>query len=195
MNTPFNETQWLESAYTDFGNLPAGYLESLLESGSLIDNLSGKAGNVMQVSVIREGWYLPLSEESAYLDIPPGQEAYVREINLMNYGRSWVYARSIFPIPAYHVIQQELSELGSAPLGNILYQHGKIFRKKLEVANIMPQQALYSKAGLVHENEYEEFNNNAECVWGRRSSYQIEEYPMLLIEIFLPDLLNYLSSY
>ena len=137
----------------------------LLESDSLSRRLAAHCRvfsvTVLAQSVIKNS-ELSLSERALL-----GHSDCLERIVMLNGDQQhWVYARTLMPTTILCGDESDLAELGANPLGYRIFNGNNSRRDALEVAKIgMPEQS----------------------IWARRSRLWINEKPMLVAELFLPD--------
>ena len=85
-------------------------------------------------------------------------------------------ARTMIPRTSLEGRLRRLTQLGDRPLGAALFADPSTRRKRLEVAWIPPAHPLFPD--LQHP------------AWGRRSLFQVANKPILVYEVFLPQLLK-----
>ncbi|MFW6342165.1 MAG: chorismate--pyruvate lyase family protein [Halothiobacillaceae bacterium] len=101
--------------------LPAPLRPFLLERGSLTDRLAGCCPEKkIHVRVLFEGWQQTRLSESHQLGLPD-RRVWVREVLLRCEDQDWVHARSLIPPQTFHALRRQLSELGTRPLGQLLF--------------------------------------------------------------------------
>ena len=91
-------------------------------------------------------------------------EIKIREVVLLSNNKPKVFARSLIPNRTIEKGLSELGELGSKPLGDILFEK-EIF-KKIEMV-------------------FAKFSESGNLYWGRKSKYLVKVYPLSVMEIFL----------
>ena len=91
-----------------------------------------------------------------------------------------VFAQTEIPLSTITQSQAQLTELGSQSLGKILFQDPTIKRGTIEVAQFAQksQQVLSQSLGLNYQHP----------LWARRSFFYINDKPLLVSELFLPEL-------
>ena len=94
----------------------------------------------------------------------------IREVHLCVNDVPVVFARSVLPTTSSTGINRDVLQLGSKPLGEVLFKKGS--------APILLRQ-ITEVPGLG---------------WGRRSLYQLRGHPILISEFFLPELLDQIKS-
>lgn len=140
----------------------------LLDSGSLTQRLIDLSQGDFRVEVVRQGWSRPTRSEAKALGIPTRQLALIREVQLIGKGQPWVYARTVIPASTLTGKQRQLNAIGNRSLGSILFTDPTMKRGPLQV----------SKLKLT----------TGETVWARRSQFQLSDKPLLVAEVFLPQL-------
>ena len=91
-------------------------------------------------------------------------EIKIREVLLLSNNKPKVFARSLIPNRTIEKGLSELGELGSKPLGDILFEK-EIFKKI--------------------ETVFAQFSESGNLYWGRKSKYLVKVYPLSVMEIFL----------
>lgn len=146
---------WQDLSATD--NLPESALKWLDDSQSLTLRLKQKFDD-FSVNVLSQTRGKPHTNECEKLGFEG--RALIREVELLAAGQVMVFARSIIPITTD---TQHLSSIGSAPLGEILFNDANIKRGALQITQI-------------------------KNIWGRRSIFTIGTTQLLVSEFFLPCL-------
>jgi len=117
-------------------------------------------------------------------DIAVGEAVIAREVLLFCDEIPHVFARSLLPLRSLTGNQSELSRLGNESLGQVLFNHPDLKRKCIEVANF--------DANVQFPTILKHFNLAAtKWLWGRRSVFVIEQKPLMVAEVFLPNALAY----
>ena len=131
----------------------------LLDSTSLTQKLKEKYED-FEVNVISQKESMPYKCENQLLNSPENIEIIVREVELLGNQKPVVNARSLIPMTEDTI---DILNIGSRPLGEILFDDPKIERGHLEVGS---------------------FQNS----WARRSTFNIGKTNLLVTEIFLESL-------
>ena len=84
----------------------------------------------------------------------------IREVELLGNGKVMVFARSVIPLTDD---TQEILNIGSKPLGEVLFNDPSIKRGPMQITQI-------------------------DNIWGRRSTFTIGETKLLVSEFFMEDL-------
>ena len=91
----------------------------------------------------------------------------IREVILYGNETPRVYAKSIIPIETINQGLSKLGELGTKPLGDILFEKN-IFKKK---------NTIFAK-----------FKYKKNIFWGRKTKYNVKNNPFSVMEVFLINL-------
>jgi chorismate--pyruvate lyase len=117
-------------------------------------------------------------EWQAVLDVED-QAGLLREIEFTCRDRRWIYAASVFPDSTL-ARHPWLARLGHSGLGESMSGVADVVREPLECAYLPPDDELVRAA-------FEGIGAPA-ALWARRAVYRIGEHPILVQELFLPDL-------
>ena len=145
----------------------------------LIRCCSGK----FNVAVFSQSWAPATLSESKKLNIPYKQTVFIREVHLFCDQKALVYAKTIIPIATLRGEMQKLTQLGAQPLGAVLFANKQIRRDIIETTKITADNSIYKNALLYSEHK-------DSTIWGRRSLFYLADKPLLVNEIFLPDIAN-----
>lgn len=175
------ENQWPRS------RIPPALRRWLLDTASLTDRIRRACTGGFRVRVLDQGWGYPGLDERRVLDMPQGQRAIIRQVQLLCDEAPWVFARSVIPVMTLRGRQRRLAHLGNRPLGAYLFADPSMRRGPVQLARLTPRQSMYATAirGLA--------TSPAE-IWGRRSVFRLGDRPLLVCEVFLPGLMQPASS-
>lgn len=128
-------------------------------------------------------------ESEAVASIPAGAEVLVREVLLFCDDKPQVFARSLLPLSSLTGNEQALANLGSQSLGQVLFNNPSLERQAIEVAEF---NELSSVGTLVKKlSTVKKSNSIAKNLWGRRSIFILENKPLMVAEVFLPNAFAY----
>lgn len=139
----------------------------MTDQGSLTSSLKALSDDDFKVNVLRESLDKPYQSEVDKLGLGRESLATIREVELHIFNTPVVFARSIIPTDLTQRSETGLAELGSKPLGHLLFKDGRMRQSRREFACV----------------------NN---VYGRRTPYDYEGGTILVNEFFLESLGNYL---
>lgn len=106
------------------------------------------------------------------------RSALVRQVLLCCKDEPLVYARTVIPATTVQGAQRRYANMGSRPLGAMLFTDRTMRREAVEVSRLPASHAA---------NQYTKLN---EPIWGRRSVFRVSGKPLLVSEFFLPELLR-----
>ena len=172
------ETTWLPPQQQ---TMPAALQGWLTDTGSLTRSLQAQADQGFSVKLLGESWVLPLPDEARLLGIASDALVYQREVQLLNGADADVYARTVIPRVTFDGLSEHFMNLGTKPLGELLFTDPSVRRGDIEVACIQGEEALFK---LAMQGKLELPAN----LWGRRSPFYIADKILLVNEIFLPHL-------
>lgn len=155
----------------------------LFDSSSLTERLVSACSGSFSVQVLSQGWAHAMLNETKSLNMRISSHALVREVHLLCDGQPWVFARTVIPPHTLRGKQRRLAKLGKKPLGAVLFADKSMHRTEMEIACITPDQQLYQLATRHLEG-------SEQPIWGRRSVFFLNKHPLMVSEIFLPQIGN-----
>ncbi|MDD5276001.1 MAG: chorismate lyase [Methylovulum sp.] len=176
------EPVWHENRLGTRHKLPAAVQSWAYESGSLTQRLRNIYGRSVAVSVLLQQWRTPFLSEQKLLKQPAARYCLIREVMLHADGKPLILARTIIPAETIKVAHSNLSQLGTRPLGEVIFSYPKLERVEMDVALVKP--CLWTSA------TFEKISIN-QPIWGRRTVYGIRHKHMLVSEFFLPEVLHW----
>ncbi len=135
-------------------------------------------GSDFSVQVISQKWQKLDAEEATAMALNDVQSALVRQVLLCCGDTPLVYARTVIPATTIQGAQRRYANMGSRPLGAMLFSDRTMRREAVQVATLPAKHAAHKYA------------KTAEPVWGRRSVFRVADKPILVCEYFLPALLK-----
>ena len=154
----------------------------LFENGSLTRLIQDRCKGRFHIDLINESWGEAMSDEKNLLSLRNNEITFIRESYLKCNNKKLVYARTVIPQPTLREQNQTLTKLGQKPLGEILFKNNNIYRKGMKYAKIPLSNKLHKKA-MNHSVISSE-------IYGRQSIFCIKSKPLLVIEIFLPSIME-----
>jgi chorismate--pyruvate lyase len=151
------------------------HIDWLLDKSSLTQKLIEKSQGHFRVELLQQSIHAISFAEKRALGLSPRQWAVSREVILYGNQTPWVYARTVIPISTLKGALRRLYYLGNKPLGEALFADPSMKRESVEIAQFHCQHLPIAPA------------INA-ATWGRRSVFRLSNKPLLVSEIFLPDL-------
>jgi chorismate-pyruvate lyase len=136
------------------------------------------------------------ADEIAVLKCYGAETGYVRETYLGDSGNPLVYARVSMPEATYEAYKVQLENLGSKPIGEtLLYREPSFTRSEFEVKRLCQDDELLFDA-LVHHQFYKAViagDTQSSELWARRSVFNLSGNPLLITEVFMPDMPGYIE--
>ncbi|ADL56649.1 chorismate--pyruvate lyase family protein [Gallionella capsiferriformans] len=154
----------------------------LRDHGSLTQRITQRCEH-FSVRNVRSGLARIALDESALLAIAPQQLAWSREVFLCADGQPVVFAHSACAARQLRGAWQGLRNLGNKPLGALLFTHPQVVRQPLHYQALHPHHPLYRRAASV-------LGAPPDRLWARRSLFYLHHAPLLVTEVFLPEILN-----
>lgn len=158
------------------------YRPWLTDNGSLTAALKSRCP-ALQVMRLRQGLARPHADERTLLGLTPKAYALIREVMLLCDERPLVFAHSVIPRAGLAGPWRSLSRLGNRPLGEALFADPRIVRHPLQYRRLDRRHPLYRSA--VHH-----LTLQPSWLWARRSVFARDGYPILVTEVFLPEVLQ-----
>ena len=162
------------------GLLPAVWMDWLRDPGSFMERLKRHGVLDPLVRVLSEASLTVSPGESALLGVRADEAVLVREVLIQSSYASWMYARTLIPATTL-AHKTELTTLDTRSLGSVLFQDPTLRRSAFEIARIYPETHWHAHIESVA-------NPNDDAFWARRSVFHVQEQPLLLTEVFLPDI-------
>jgi chorismate--pyruvate lyase len=159
-------------------SIPPLLLPWLFDASSLTARMIELCGEDFSVRVISQHWQKLNAEEASAMSLKHVRSALVRQVLLCCGDQPLVYARTVIPVITAQGAQRRYANMGSRPLGAMLFADRTMRREEVQVA-ILPAS-----------HEINQFSNADEPVWGRRSVFRVAGKPLLVSEYFLPDLIK-----
>ncbi len=190
-----NFSYWKSISRTNMDVIPEPVRRWLSEPYVLSEALRKVCEN-FTVEVTEQRVKTLYADEVAALRCYDATQGFVREAYLGDTGNPVVYARVTMPQSTYQFKKTELDNLGNRPIGEtLLYKDPTMTRSEFEVKRITCDDELLFDL-LVHNNYYKaEIEKIARIneLWARRSFFTISGNPILITEVFLSNIPNYLG--
>lgn len=176
-----DELFWDDGSWEEF---PA----FLRDPGSTTQKFRTMVSDKMEIDVRFQGWSQATHEENSFLKVQQSLPAsllcgsmFVREVYMLGDGVPWLFARTLFPEKMLHAFPNVFENLGTRPLGEVIFNLKGVTREPFYFARITQQQAQrFFCISLTH------LSPNG--LWMRRSLFRTtEDCFFLMTEIFLPD--------
>jgi len=165
---------------------PAGLAHWLRDRGSLTQRIQQRCTR-FAVRGVRSGLARIALDEAALLGVAPQHLAYSREVFLYADGMPVVFAHSACARQHLHGAWSAVCGLGNKPLGALLFAHPLVERKPLHYKVLRSAHPLYRRATVM-------LGNPPGRLWARRSLFYLHGVPLLVTEVFLPEILYLVKS-
>ena len=172
---PRRELRWSTQLPSPL-QLKPGLKTWLLDAGSLTAKLLKLSHGKFRVQVLQQVHLRASRSEALALGIGLDTCCLVREVILCGNDEPWVFARSVLPLTSLIGPLRHLRKQGNRPLGAFLFSQPQLKRSPIALSFINRHHAYVP----------DEYLCNA-SVWGRRSIFSVNNKPMLVSEVFLPE--------
>jgi chorismate--pyruvate lyase len=172
---------WQALAAVPDKTIPPHWVDWLSDRGSLTQRLIEASANRFTVEVLDQVETMPTESEAQALNIDCDAPVYSRQVLLLGNGEPWVFARSIMPLSTLTGRLEFLRDINSQPLGALLFKDPSMTRAPVEAA-FLPTERAHLPDSLRHIKG---------PLWGRRSVFRLDQKPLLVSEIFLPEFKPY----
>lgn len=172
--------RWYRRSQLSSKHLSARIRSWLFDKSSLTARLIRYSSGNFHVELLSQEIKRPTRDEAKALNISNDQFALIRQVHLCCDNKVVVYARTVIPLSTLKGAQRSYGNLGSRPLGAMLFADRSMQREEVLVTRLSPENALYEKTGAQNET-----------VWGRRSVFKVGGKPLLVSEYYLPVLFSH----
>ncbi|MFG1487992.1 chorismate lyase [Oceanospirillum sp. HFRX-1_2] len=150
------------------------WLDWLTDSSSLTKRLKQVSDQRFHVQLLQQRLLKPALNECKVLGMGTQEHALVRQVILHGINQPWVFARTVIPLPTLNQGNRHLMLLGNRSLGSVLFKNARTQRTSQEITRNQPDFC-------------------APFIWGRRSTFEIGQAPLLVTELFLEPFRDYLN--
>lgn len=158
------------------------YRPWLTDRGSLTARIRARCPSV-RVQVLFQGLRRPDRDERFVFRKSSGARVLVREIFLMCGDVPVVFAHTVLDADDLCGPWRGVARLGDRPLGAALFADPRIHRHPLRVRKIGWHHEL-------HRRVSQHVATASASLWARRSLFRLHNSPILVTEVFLPDILR-----
>ena len=173
----FLQQHWYGRQQLFTQHVPHEVRDWLFDSSSLTARLIRTCPGRFRVELLSQQVCQPGLDESRVLNIRHGRSALIRQVRLYCGDTAVVYARTVIPITTLQGAQRRYANLGSRPLGAMLFADRTMQRDEVMVTKLMAGDILYKLTSVKKGN-----------IWGRRSIFRVGGKPLLVSEYYLPAL-------
>ena len=156
--------------------------EWLQNRGSLTHQIQQHCKN-FRVEPVFQSLTTACEDELAILRLRPRELAHVREVYLYCGNMPVIFAHSVVARKNLRGAWCGLSKLGNKSLGTVLFTNPNIRRTPLRYRKLNSNHQLFSKA-------CKNLRIRPDNLWARRSLFTLKGQPILVTEVFLPEILE-----
>lgn len=153
----------------------------LTDQGSLTQRLTRRCPQ-FAVRVLQQGQARPLPDESALFRLRQAELVVERDVLLLCRDQPAVFAHTIFTRESLRRVWQPVGRLGNRSLGTLLFSNPRIRRGSMQYRKLDRRHPLYRR--IMRQTS----GSLPASLWARRSLFLLDNQPMLVTEVFLPDL-------
>jgi chorismate--pyruvate lyase len=175
------EASWRPLGRGVLAGVSGGLARWLREDSSLTRRVVQACHGRFAVKVIAQSRARALPSERRLLGISPYERVLVREVELRCQDRPWVFARTLIPTASLRGQARRLAALGNRPLGAVLFADPTTERRRVEIGRLDQRHPLFARA-------VGNLDHRPQSLWGRRTLFLYAGRPLLVNEIFLPDI-------
>ena len=162
-------------------DVPRALQDWMLHKESFMERLRQRGAVGSSIRVLQQDWGLPEPDETSALAIEQNSDALIREVLIGNHDKQWMFARTILPRQTLTGEQACLMQLENRSLGSVLFNDPSMRRSEFEIACFRRQSSWNTEIGIYAKRIFPD-------LWARRSVFYLNEKPLLLMEVLLPDL-------
>ncbi len=167
MNDCVNQQQW-QPLTNLTQQIPQALLPWISCQTSLTEQLQQFTGQPVTVEVLSEQ-PAQLGDDAVLIGQQPSSHGQSRCIYLRSDDQRWIAAKTLVPAAVWQ--QQALQQLGTKPIGSLLFDEPKNSLRHIEVCRMLESP--------------KEFSDWTQCtIWGRRSVFYLNHSQILIYEYF-----------
>ena len=159
------DSKWYSEKHPAVTSVSEGWRNWLYSRASLTERLIAFSGDQFEVRVLSQRWGKPFLHEANSLNIPMHIAVRIREVELYCNGEAMVFARSVMPLQVFLDQRHVLANIGTRPLGHLLFKDGQIRVSKRSVSLYQSEQG--------------------SVVYGRSTPYRYADKEILVSEFFI----------
>jgi len=154
----------------------------LRDEGSLTRRIQQRC-DIFTVRPLRSGLARVAYDEAALLGLPSARYAFSREVFLYADAKPVVFAHSACAQAHLRGAWRAVRGLDNRSLGTLLFTHPQVKREALHYKALQFHHPLYQRAAAV-------LGDTPHKLWARRSLFYLHDAPLLVTEVFLPNILR-----
>ncbi|HEX8987905.1 MAG TPA: chorismate lyase [Rhodocyclaceae bacterium] len=152
----------------------------LTDPNSLTARIAARCRS-LQVRVLRTGLLRPFEDERRLVGLARKHLAWTREVLLVADGEPVVFAHTVLAPRKLRGAWRMATGVGGRPLGAALFAQPRIARGPLHCERLDGSHPLHRRAEAA-------LGKTLPVLWGRRSRFLFAGSPLLVTEVFLPEI-------
>lgn len=194
---------WVTADYSSILHMQENIRDWLLDSASLTLRIKQfcqcNSMGCFSVKLLGQGMSMPSNDEVRRLKLRNRRYALIREVLLFCGDTPVIFARTVIPLKTLTGPQRQLGRLGNRPLGEFLFSQPQLQRDAMEVSIVSQGHQLFDSAvkSLLAIDSQADASlttgkklQTPQKIWARRSVFCLRHKPLLVAEVFLPDILQ-----
>ncbi len=180
-------THWVDSI-SSLEVLPNVNMTKWLTKPFVLTQSLKKISEDFKVTLLNQSFHAPLIQECLAFDSPldPETPTFIRQVVLSDGDKPLSYGRVVIPKKTYDFLSCDLAGMGEQPFGEfVLYTRSDYERSSFDYIHM---KSFKSYPYLV---EYLDNDFQYSQTWGRRSIFSLSGHPLLVIEVFMPNMPHY----
>jgi chorismate--pyruvate lyase len=177
---------WQNATLLETHSLPASFRAWMLDPGSMTVRMEHLCRQV-EVHVLTNQDDQMTDEERQYLPSIQGDRAWIREVIMTCDQVPWLFGRTVIPLSGAKASLPELTKLKTTPLGKVLFADPTTTRSGYQFAYLTPDNFYVQRCR-------QSIQSPSEPLWARRSIFHYQGKPLILTELFLPQMIHALQD-
>ncbi len=174
-------THWQNYNRSQHAMLDPALKEWLLYSGSFMQRLQDSGIREPSVEVLGQKWQFATSDEKNLLNVSTRTYVLVRDVIIKSQEAVWMVARTVFPAQTLTGKERQLAHLKNRSLGSVLFAYPSLSRSDFEITQLFSCMDEYQKINQITPL-------SESMLWARRSVFHVNHKPLLLTEVFMPEI-------
>lgn len=160
---------------------PRRLLSWLEDPDSVTQRMRSVCGDRFRLTLLGQSKSKPMTSEARSLGLSARQYALIREVLLCCDDTPWIFARSVLPLAALKGRYRRITQLRDRPLGDLLFSSSDLRRGEAKISPLRTDRAIHALCA-------DALGHDPGNAWLRRSLFALDESPLLINEVFLPQI-------
>jgi len=182
---------WVKQ-YSELFMMPTVNIEAWLLKPYIISKALKRSCQTLTVKLLSQSFSEPYEDEVTRLKFDIQEEGLpcIRRVYLQGDGVPWTYGRVVIPPKTYQAFAEKFEKLDNNLIGEqLLFNNPLALREPFEYICLNAGSALYQEIFQARPALL-----SKDSVWGRRSVFRVEGFPLIVSEYFLPQIPIYCPS-